>query len=405
MRATGYFLVFVGVLAGCASPGMGGSEKVQFGGSDAGGEDAGQISQAELQEDLQRFTSQLIERISQAAEPLVQSGPRSTRESALKRLLRYASSALDIASGPYPEVNLLDMLVFVRLNRQALEEYWMPEVYGPPAKGLLTAFRLSERAMIKTASKVLSLAQQGELNRLAEEWRKENPGQHYVEWVRLTDFSRKAGQLESVRAEKASGLLSSVKRAVGSADQALLLANRAMYLGQRMPFLLRMQARIGAQELLSDSMGQLEQAGKLAQGVNPLVKDMESIVSSLGQMMGQAGPLMTEFRRNFPRDPNSTVAKKLMLGERLSGNLLQLVSRLQGVSAGDAEKAIQAARAQIDGLVWTIALAMLLVGAGWAFVGWGGYYLVRKRRDRKSRLAFEKERVSSRRPPSSGAAA
>jgi len=59
---------------------------------------------------------------------------------ALRRLLLYGSSTLDIASGPRPEVNVVDMLVFVSLSRQTLENYWIPKVFGDDGLPLTAAF-------------------------------------------------------------------------------------------------------------------------------------------------------------------------------------------------------------------------------------------------------------------------
>src|SRR5437870_693892 len=75
------------------------------------------LNQAELQEEVQRFSADLSARLSDASQPLLESGSAELREATVRRLLLYQSSALDIATGPRPEVNLLDMAVFVGLSR------------------------------------------------------------------------------------------------------------------------------------------------------------------------------------------------------------------------------------------------------------------------------------------------
>jgi hypothetical protein len=60
-----------------------------------------------------------------------------------------------------------------------------------------------------------------------------------------------------------------VKSAAQSANQALALTERALFLVHRLPFLWRIQARVGASEILSDSLATLTQGpespvGKLA---------------------------------------------------------------------------------------------------------------------------------------------
>ncbi|MEO7162023.1 MAG: hypothetical protein ABI041_03810 [Bdellovibrionia bacterium] len=81
------------------------------------------ISQAELQDIVQRFSMQRIERLSQTFEDVERAGDAATVQSAIRHLLRIASSLVDIATGPYPEVNLLDMTALVRLCRKVLEDY------------------------------------------------------------------------------------------------------------------------------------------------------------------------------------------------------------------------------------------------------------------------------------------
>jgi hypothetical protein len=90
----------------------------------------------ELQQDVERYASQLTERVTQALEPLERSPNTAISDSALKHNLLCASAAVDIASGPFPDVNLLDMLVFVRLSREVVEEYWVPGVYGTGGEDL-----------------------------------------------------------------------------------------------------------------------------------------------------------------------------------------------------------------------------------------------------------------------------
>jgi hypothetical protein len=55
------------------------------------------------------------------------------------------------------------------------------------------------------------------------------------------------------------GILSSVRTATRAANQALLLSERVLFLVNRMPSLWRLQARLGARELMSDALKELSQ--------------------------------------------------------------------------------------------------------------------------------------------------
>jgi hypothetical protein len=211
----------------------------------------------ELQQDVERYASQLTERVTQALEPLERSPDAAISDTALRQNLLSASAAVDIATGPFPEVNLLDMLVFVRLSRGVVEEYWVPEVYGAAGEDLEDAYRKSEEELWSLADKILDEPRKRELMDLIDQWKIANPGQVRVEGVRLGDFSVAAGEAARARAARAKGLLSSVRSATQAADQALLLAERARFLVYRTPFLVRLQVRLAAREIVSDTVSQL----------------------------------------------------------------------------------------------------------------------------------------------------
>jgi hypothetical protein len=210
------------------------------------------MHQAELQQDIERFTAQFLERVTQATEALEASTRSAVSTSALRKNVLYASSAIDIVSGSLPEVDLLDMLVFVRLSRLVLEEHWIPQLYGDDGRDLVDVFRTSESELWQIADKAMGESQKSDLMTLIDGWRAENPNQVRVEGIRLLDFSKRVGDAATERDKQAHGLLSSVKSATQRADDALLFGERAMFLLHRMPFLLRLQARLMCREIVAD---------------------------------------------------------------------------------------------------------------------------------------------------------
>jgi hypothetical protein len=211
----------------------------------------------ELQQELQRFTTQFTDRITQATELLDRSSRPAARDEALRKNLLYVSSAIEIASGPFPEINLLDMVVFVRLSRTVLQRHWIPELYGERGADLAEVFARSEQELSELTARALSPAHRQQLASLVEAWLAENPGQVRVEGIRLADFSAAAGSAAAERAGQARGLLASVKSATRTANQALLLSERGLFLFHRLPFLWRLQARLGAREILDDALVRL----------------------------------------------------------------------------------------------------------------------------------------------------
>lgn len=386
---------------GCSSPTTGGSQEVSYGHNGK----KTTMTQVMLQEDLQRLTSNFIESLASSMQTLIKDKSPEVRQAAMRQLLRYASSILDIASAPYPEVNLLDMAVFLRLNREVLQDYWIPTHYGANGYEILEVFREAERKVQEILSEVSTPAQQARLTALIDKWRAENPDQTHVEWVRLYDFTKKIGNIEAQRSEEVGGLMASVKGAVVSADQIVLMGNRAMFLGQRIPFLLRLQARIGAQEIVSDTIGELAQGGKVVDRITPLVESLSNMVTQMNLMMENANPVMAGFRKYFPLDTSSTFTQKLSMGESITGNLLRSFEEVNNSSLAKPAKPIT------ESLFGGLTKVLLLVGAAWSLFWWTGYYIAKRATakfepavlGRRERALVRRER-RARKPPSDTAA-
>lgn len=334
----------------------------------------------EIQEELQRFATQFLERTNQAMIPIMLSNDPIAKNIAMHQVLRLSSSALEIATGPRAEMNLLDMMAFVRLNQDALRDHWVPKVYKASGENLLTAFADSERDITAIANERLTPEQRSTFDRLLQSWREENPNFVMVEGVRLTDFAKHAGIIERNRSEQIDGLISGIKGAVSTADQAILLANRAIFLGQRMPFLLRLQARIGVQEILTDSMKQFSSVGEITDKSNEFTQNLSDVLTQLNEAMRQAGPLLKEYRQNFPYDPNSTLGEKLTTANQTVVELRKLVSDLSSLSTSEVQKGTREIRQQMNELIWDAAKALALIGSLLIGLWWLGYYLVKRKR-------------------------
>jgi hypothetical protein len=215
------------------------------------------LAELELQQEVERFATQFTDRVTQATESLERSAAEAeVRDEALRKNLRYVWAALEIASGPFPEINLLDMIIFVRLCRAVLERHWIPELYGARGQELAEVFVRSDEELAGVAAKALSETQREQVTQLTDSWLRENPGQRRVEGVRLSGLSSVSGSIAAERSGQAKGLLASVRGASQAASQALLLSERAMFLFHRLPFLWRLQARVGTREILGDTVRQ-----------------------------------------------------------------------------------------------------------------------------------------------------
>jgi hypothetical protein len=181
-----------------------------------------------------------------------------------------------------------------------------------------------------------------------------------------------------------------------------------MFVGQRLPFLLRLQARIGVAEIMSDSLERLDESARLAGQAGPLARDLAMLTVQLNELVSQAGPLMAEFRRLFPRDPSSTLTEKLSIARGITTDLQNVAVELNRVPAGSAAKGMVLARSQVEGVVWNVALAVFSVGASLVALWWLGYYLVKRPYLQAAALLERKgpkRPKSGTSPPSSNAAA
>lgn len=340
------------------------------------------VSQVELQDSIQRFTGLFMDRIVQALGELARNGTPEESDAALRSALLYGSASLDIASGPLPEVNLLDMLVFVRLSREVFETHWMPELYGERGRPVVEAFRTSEAELRHVARRVLTAEQLGRLDAFIDQWRRDNPQQFRVESVRLMDFSVRAGQVELERAEQAGGLLATVRSATQAADQALLVAERGLFLAHRMPFLMRLQARLGSREILSDTLGRVGTPAELMsqmQGFEPMVQQLPALAENSGRAAHEARLLVQNVQ---PLIPSAAAAEKITdtinRTNALTVNTRQMLQELNALVPADPNATVATAKRGVDETLRKGLLYLVLLGAAWSVLWWGGYFIAKR---------------------------
>src|SRR3954471_15232180 len=107
---------------------------------------------------------------------------------ARKQRLATITVSMTNATGPNAVVGLLDMVVFATLKRQAVEEYWVPNLLGEEGRGIAEAHRRGEADSWEAAERVLSKAHCDQLHELITQWRAEHPEQYYVGYTRFSDF-------------------------------------------------------------------------------------------------------------------------------------------------------------------------------------------------------------------------
>jgi hypothetical protein len=343
------------------------------------------ISQLEVQQDVQRFSGEFADRLNDAMAPLLRAPNEEVREAALRQKVTYFASALDIATEPQPELSLLDMIVFVTLAHQTLQQYWLPEVYVDAGQPLEHAFAMSEQQIWSLGSKVLDKQNQDSLAALIREWRAHNPNQRSVEAVRFSSFSALEGALSEGDVAKAQGLLATVKSAAAAADAAVLLGNRALFLANRLPFVLRMQARLGSREVVGDAandLATLPAAIDRFQELRPVIQDLSRLAAQTTTAAEETRRLVDTLRpllqqRDTTQAAGGGLPRQLDQANELADKSLALMKELESITP----KGERDVTRQLDAWMRRSLLYLLGVGAALIALFWLGYYTARRLAD------------------------
>ena len=134
------------------------------------------MSQFELQQIVQRFAGNFVENVLDTGLPVAdQAEDPEIQRQMLERVTSYCSGALDVASGPLPEVSVLDTLVFLRLSRILMERHWKPNVFGDSIEPLHQTFVTAEQKVMIFSRSLLNEKEQKTLIGLIDDWLELHP--------------------------------------------------------------------------------------------------------------------------------------------------------------------------------------------------------------------------------------
>lgn len=202
------------------------------------------LSEGQLQAMVMNFEDLYVMSIWQTYDEIKRSTTNpEVRATAQSLKVRSNANAMAIAAGRNPAVNLLDMLVFVSLGRHAVENHWVPEVFGSSGEPLVKTYRKLENEVWKISARVLTEDQQKTLRNLIQEWIAANPGQYYIAAIRLSDFVEVQG-MSPAGQMKAGMLLADIDKALAVAEQGLLVSERALFFVERLPRLVTLQTEL-----------------------------------------------------------------------------------------------------------------------------------------------------------------
>lgn len=174
-------------------------------------------------------------------------------------------ASLDIAVGPNPPVNLLDLLVLTALQSWSFEAHWIPAGIGDAGLPALDRLKRAEAEVWDSAREILSEDQLRTLRKLIETWTAENSDRTVVALVRFKEFADERRMSSMSLRGEAQGLLQEVGEASAAVDDARLLGERLLWFAGRYPYLLGEQTELTAYRLIDQPEGaQLMEAIKSA---------------------------------------------------------------------------------------------------------------------------------------------
>ena len=164
-------------------------------------------------------------------------------------------ASLDIAVGPNPPVNLLDLLVLASLQTWSFEAHWIPSGIGKAGLPALERLKKAESEVWASGKKILSKDQESTLRGLIDAWISENAERTVVALVRFDEFADERRISSQTLRRKAQGLLRAVSEASVAVDEARLLGERLLWFAGRYPYLIGEQTELTAYRLIDQPEG------------------------------------------------------------------------------------------------------------------------------------------------------
>ncbi len=238
----------------------------------------------ELQQQLMRCADEFTAGIASGAEQLRRGTNTLDRIELQKWKLMYAGDTLAIASGQNAVANLLDMLVLTTMTRIAVEEHWLPKVYGESARSMLETCRDAEEKIWRLAEPVLKPAQAEELRQAIRTAYTQRADPQMVSHIRAVGLAAQFGKpAEAGRTERAASVfslpLAGLDPAAREIAQTRLFAERALFVAQRMPLMVRWQT-----EMLTYQLAGTAEAAQVLMNLDRFGQTAEALARTADQL-------------------------------------------------------------------------------------------------------------------------
>ena len=274
----------------------------------------------QAQQTLMRFADDFSTQMVLGVDKLRRGTNALSRVEELEWKIAIGTEICSIASGPNAIANLVDMTIFVTVTRMAFEEHWQKKVFGDSALPMLESSRNSEVEIWRIAGTVLTPEQQAELHQAIELWRSKNPLPENVLAARALGFASRVAEVNKEDAAKPESVFSLLRvdplagmdPAVRELAQTRLFAERALFVAQKLPMLLRWQTELlsanavempAVRQLVANSTQIAASVERFARVAEQLPKQVaterEEILKALEAQERNLTPLANEVRQTL----------------------------------------------------------------------------------------------------------
>jgi hypothetical protein len=303
------------------------------------------VNPVEVQQTLVRFSDAYFARMVACLDKLRRGTNAPDPAELLKWKIALGTETCSIASGPNAIANALDLTIFVTVTRMAVENYWQPKVFGLSAQPMLDSCRSTETNIWELTSQVLTPEQQTELRHAIDVWYRQNPLPESVVAARAVSFASQVAEANPDDSAKSGSVFSLLRLdplagmdpAVREIAQTRLFAERALYVGQKIPILLRWQI-----ELLSANATQLPAVQQLVTNSTQLTASVERFATVAEKLPDQVSTERTEILKALQsqeKDVTSLVASGTELSASLNTTLTTLDGLMKRLGVGETNNA------------------------------------------------------------------
>jgi hypothetical protein len=284
--------------------------------------DSSRVTINELNALTNAFADRYMTYLSDAADAISKDNSNALQRKLANDIrLIQVSSIYDIVTNSDPYTQLLDLTLVVTLqSRQWIDEDGAEAQFGKRGRFLIDASRKAREDIWKIASRVMKSEQLETLDAMILDWRRRNRDVQMISFVRFDDFAASRDKSMIADVKSGGGLLAPVDEAKKAVDEVRLLAERAFFLGKRLPFLMQWQVRSTIDDTMTSSA-----MTQITDSVPMIAKAVDRIPQDIAR---ERQAMFTEFRNTEPLVNNLFAKYQLAVNDtnKLTGNVRGIAS-------------------------------------------------------------------------------